>query len=212
MKRFSLFGLYIFMVLLLAAPAQASPVRLTMSGTVFRIDGDQYLANDAGIYVDSAVSFTHIIDVDLDAFSVEADGDVTITDDFYYGGNLTYDYFYAEQVSGPSYGMPMPTGNLVVAFHRGQDNRWDNKTELVTGTGFENSSLIAYNELADITLGEYFYGTTTLKTSSGPGPYAYVRTHLYLQSMSAVPIPSAIWFLGSGLIGLVGFRSKFRKA
>lgn len=29
--------------------------------------------------------------------------------------------------------------------------------------------------------------------------------------VSAVPIPSAIWLLGSGLIGLVGVRRKFRK-
>jgi len=27
-----------------------------------------------------------------------------------------------------------------------------------------------------------------------------------------VPVPGALWFLGSGLIGLVGFRRKFRKA
>ncbi len=30
--------------------------------------------------------------------------------------------------------------------------------------------------------------------------------------VSVVPIPSAIWLLGSGLIGLVGFRRKIRKA
>jgi hypothetical protein len=29
---------------------------------------------------------------------------------------------------------------------------------------------------------------------------------------TAVPIPSAIWLLGSAFIGLVGFRRKFRKA
>jgi len=27
-----------------------------------------------------------------------------------------------------------------------------------------------------------------------------------------VPIPTAVWLLGSGLVGLVGFRRKFRKA
>ncbi len=31
-------------------------------------------------------------------------------------------------------------------------------------------------------------------------------------SIPPVPIPSAIWLLGSGLIGLAGFRRKFRKA
>lgn len=29
--------------------------------------------------------------------------------------------------------------------------------------------------------------------------------------VSAVPIPSAVWLLGSGLIGIVGFRRKFRR-
>ncbi len=28
----------------------------------------------------------------------------------------------------------------------------------------------------------------------------------------AVPIPSTLWLLGSGLIGLIGFRRKFRKS
>ena len=30
-------------------------------------------------------------------------------------------------------------------------------------------------------------------------------------SVDPVPIPGAVWLLGSGLIGLVGFRKKFRK-
>lgn len=30
--------------------------------------------------------------------------------------------------------------------------------------------------------------------------------------ISSVPIPSAVWLLGSGLVGLVGFRRKFKKA
>lgn len=42
-----------------------------------------------------------------------------------------------------------------------------------------------------------FDGTTLQVTFSGTG--------------SVVPIPGAIWLLGSGLVGLVGFRRKFRK-
>ncbi len=41
------------------------------------------------------------------------------------------------------------------------------------------------------------------------GPNAALATSYIFH---AVPIPSAIWLLGSGLIGLVGFRRKFRKA
>jgi len=31
-------------------------------------------------------------------------------------------------------------------------------------------------------------------------------------SLSPVPVPSAVWLLGSGLIGFLGFRRKFRRA
>jgi len=30
-------------------------------------------------------------------------------------------------------------------------------------------------------------------------------------SVNVVPVPAAIWLLSSGLIGLAGFRKKFRK-
>jgi len=33
----------------------------------------------------------------------------------------------------------------------------------------------------------------------------------FLPELAAIPIPSAIWLLGSAFIGLVGFRKKFKK-
>ncbi len=36
------------------------------------------------------------------------------------------------------------------------------------------------------------------------------KTTIFVKA--SVPIPSAVWLLGSGLIGLVGFRRKFKKA
>ncbi len=46
------------------------------------------------------------------------------------------------------------------------------------------------------------------KSSAGGG---VTFGNLQYVEISAVPVPSAIWLLGSGLIGLVGFRKKFKK-
>jgi hypothetical protein len=52
-------------------------------------------------------------------------------------------------------------------------------------------------------------------TQAGEGtwvPYDPTAVGIRIQGdVGAVPIPSAIWFLGSGLIGLVGIRRKHRK-
>lgn len=53
-------------------------------------------------------------------------------------------------------------------------------------------------------------------TISGPWSYTHTEGDRGYYSFSGtgtvVPIPGAIWLLGSGLIGLAGFRRKFRKA
>ncbi len=46
--------------------------------------------------------------------------------------------------------------------------------------------------------------------STGPGSIS--TGSIIALELNPVPIPSAIWLLGSGLIGIVGFRRKFRKA
>ncbi len=45
--------------------------------------------------------------------------------------------------------------------------------------------------------------------SYGPGPNVYES---YIFYGEPVPIPGAVWLLGSGLIGLVGFRRKLKKS
>lgn len=62
-------------------------------------------------------------------------------------------------------------------------------------------------------------GTTMFDVDFGTTYFANVlgRTDddlgagLFGINISAVPVPGAIWLLGSGLIGLVGLRRKFRK-
>ena len=43
------------------------------------------------------------------------------------------------------------------------------------------------------------------------GTYSYGTTPLAATITSAVPLPGAVWLLGSGLLGLAGFR-RFRKS
>jgi hypothetical protein len=62
-------------------------------------------------------------------------------------------------------------------------------------------------------VGQRFYGNGGLLHPEGSGlgkPYAFVRYDLSVESMSEVPIPGAIWLLGSGMIGIVGIRRKLK--
>jgi len=50
------------------------------------------------------------------------------------------------------------------------------------------------------------------KNPDGWVPYDLTNTPVKIQGdVSSVPIPGAIWLLGSGLIGLVGLKKKFKK-
>jgi hypothetical protein len=47
--------------------------------------------------------------------------------------------------------------------------------------------------------------------SQGYNGFGYERHAWAVRDMSPIPIPSAVWLLGSGLIGIVGVRRKFKK-
>lgn len=56
--------------------------------------------------------------------------------------------------------------------------------------------------------GNTFYNSSTGTGQFMVGSLALAEPYVF----NAVPIPSAIWLLGSGLVGLMGFRRQFRKA
>ncbi len=54
-------------------------------------------------------------------------------------------------------------------------------------------------------------GTFMTTTFSGDGTFYLPEISPMMSALRSVPIPSAIWMLGAGLVGIVGFRRKFRK-
>jgi hypothetical protein len=74
------------------------------------------------------------------------------------------------------------------------------------GTGFVNTSI----SLANIALTDFdaLAGQSFL---IGYACHFYLdKTQLHIEQ-SAVPIPAAVWLLGSGLLGLAGLRRRFKK-
>ncbi len=71
-------------------------------------------------------------------------------------------------------------------------------------SGFQSSTQDFYGIRSNIGIVSLQF---TYTGGSGDGVYF---DELYY-GVSAVPIPTAVWLLGSGLIGLVGFRRKFKK-
>lgn len=86
-------------------------------------------------------------------------------------------------------------------------NGW--KTWNLLQTGNWDYSVDLLDDALDLYLGyvneSYHHSWTGFRSMDYTGNYPIL-------TIEYVPIPSAVWLLGSGLIGLVGFRRKFRKA
>jgi hypothetical protein len=52
---------------------------------------------------------------------------------------------------------------------------------------------------------------TIMWVSFIPTTFADLETFLRSGTLEAVPVPSALWLLGSGLVGLVGCRMRMRR-
>lgn len=154
------------------------------------------------------VSITGSGDNTIDYFSF------TVTDDSWFWMDLDYGYIpdtqnydsqlilYKYNPSTSSYEYPyLGSGGNDLAYYYG-------------GTG----SVSAYGNGDDTSLDAYwrakigagFYVLGVMNYSAGPVPND-VHYKVQVSLENPVPIPGAIWLLGSGLIGIVGIKKKFKK-
>jgi hypothetical protein len=64
----------------------------------------------------------------------------------------------------------------------------------------------------DVTLGSWVFADQLGGTiASSNYVVNHIGTNYVVSSASAVPIPAAVWLLGSGLVGLVALRRRMRK-
>jgi hypothetical protein len=71
---------------------------------------------------------------------------------------------------------------------------------------------VSFNISLVVPDGAYSWEVTLDSNYGGSGSYRDVFWDSISLSSNNVPIPGAVWLLGSGLIGLVGIRRKFRKS
>jgi hypothetical protein len=91
---------------------------------------------------------------------------------------------------------------------------WDNlmfdmDNPLVDGT------MLTFNYTGSIdglALAQMFTGSATDLYNNGITLGTFSATNINFQGPAAIPIPGALWLLGSGLIGMVGIRRKLGKA
>jgi hypothetical protein len=58
--------------------------------------------------------------------------------------------------------------------------------------------------------GAWYIGEIYANPAGDVYPYSFLNGTWYFNDVSAIPLPGAVWLLGSGLVGLIGYR-RFRK-
>ena len=211
----------LFSIFFVLESAQATPMYYVFTGEVTSASYNpdvappnycEYIANHPALLQEGApVFFTALIDF---ARSPDVPWIHNVVDD-YWGTH----YFYAQHLLGSS-----PTANLYptsinnnFGFGVNSPSGWmvgvkgSLFANAANGSDFGDSPLKIYSFdkiVSEWVVGETLFGEDYLGSL---GSIDYELKLAGIASASAVPEPATMLFLGSGLIGLLGLRRKFRK-
>ena len=206
--------------------ANAAPVYYTFSGEVTYVNDTQGLIATQGLGVGSHVSYTFIVDADLQAYKYRVDGTVEVFSDVQVP-SWRADRFYVDYYSGDAllkdgngwYTDPLSSGynQFKYAEYNYGDNSW------LSGSGINafvkmNSD---DNSLAIQDFEYYFPWETATNIraenrirSSINGNESVLVAYLNFSGSSdtpPVPIPGAVLLFGSSLVGIIGIRRRLKK-
>jgi hypothetical protein len=202
MKKFSILLISSIVIFSLAASAGAATISVTPTGTYLMAPGE-------------SVSFDVL-------FTADSDGD-TLT-----GATLSMGYDAAE-LDFISYATPLgwdemfgPMGDTgSVLYNYNQNYPWTggpldvgaNESVSIGTFTFEATAGLVEDTLSDlwvvddVEVGGLTY-SSIISYNDSFGEYASTMLTAQGADVAPVPVPAAVWLLGSGLIGLVGLRRK----
>ncbi len=76
--------------------------------------------------------------------------------------------------------------------------------DITAGTGIDNTIYLAANAISNYTTDRWYYAVSPSQFTAG------IDYQDFLTPVSKTPVPAPLWLLGSGLLGLVALRRKFK--
>ena len=230
MKKKFLVVLFLLMIMLgVSGTVNAVPMYYTFEGLVSEITSDNAgIISDAGLIEGSPVTYTFLVDFDADGSWTDIDGNKHIISDDEANG---LDFFYTDYISGSALkaeeGGTHPYDTYATSTEWAAENNiglddssfgegylWGNSDDdslligfdwLSTGHLYTSSSLVS----------NWVVGTEVPAINQAyaiDGSFSELYAKLTLTKISPIPEPTTMLLLGSGLIGLAGFRKRFRKS
>ena len=203
-----IFGLFIWLLMFgFVSITQAAPLYYSFTSEI----SSTYINSgfDYGYSIGDIISHTVLIDDELDGYITFNDGSVSVTQD-----NLNADYYYAELISGD---IMTYTGSLyqisgfsdpswIDSYNYGRDTFSNFTTEYIVGSYVDG--VIAFQPTHDF--GRFINNLTDGNEIITDQVYfTFLDVQISTTPPSAVPIPSPLILIFSGLVTLIGASRKW---